>query len=161
MNVEAEILHRINGHFDPMMARKKWGDLAVHDENTNAETDSQRTKLIIDWFDVECKNLFCYMQSQISPNVWALSEHQWTVTGHMFLTDLICLFFCSTAEHGSWKRTGPNMYDCNSNVAYLFIYLFYCREAYITVQTILWQTYNTNVMIGTIISTLTTGEGTV
>jgi len=45
------------------------------------------------------------------------------------------------------------------NVVYLFIYS-YCREAYITVQTILWQTYNTHVMIGTILSILTTGERT-
>lgn len=68
--------------------------------------------------------------------------------------DLIC---CTVVlrSTGAKKEQAPTCMTVIQNVAYLFIY--YCREAYITVQTILWQTYNTNVMIGTIISTLTTG----
>lgn len=42
---------------------------------------------------------------------------------------------------------------------WLIIY-YYWREAYITVQTFLWQTYNTN-LIGTIESTLTASKRSV
>lgn len=59
---------------------------------TNAETDSLRTKQIIDGLDVLCKKLVCYKQRQISPNVCDRSH---------VLDDPICFCFCSVAKHRS------------------------------------------------------------
>lgn len=61
------------------------------------------------------------------------------MTGHMF----------------RWTVSLHKHVRLRSKCGLLFFY-YCCWEAYITVQTILWQTYNTNVMIGTSISTLTT-----
>lgn len=56
-----------------------------------------------------------------------MSEHRqsinelWQATCFWLISSVL---FCSTAEHRSWKRTGPNMYDAIQTwLIYLFIYL--------------------------------------